>query len=101
GLGDGLAGIAGFDLGDFGDARVQEVADLPEDAAPVGAGHLGPGSGLERLAGSPDRPIDVFGAPLRDLGQGLFSGRIDRREGAGGDTIPPLAADVPPTARTP
>ena len=70
-----------------------EVADLPDEPAALGRRHAAPRAALEGLAGGADRPVDVFGISLGDVGEGLAGGRVRGLERLAGRGLGPLSVD--------
>ena len=62
GDGDGLAVVEGFELGEFVEVLLEQVTELPDEAAAFGGLHAGPGAVVEGFAGGADGAVDVFGS---------------------------------------
>ena len=94
-LGDSewLAVVQRLQLGELVGVLQDEVADPPDDAAPLGRGHPAPRPLLERLARGPDSPVDVLGAALGDPGERLPGGGVGRLERLARRRIGPLPVD--------
>src|SRR5262249_57292874 len=59
----------------------------------VGGVHLGPGAGLQRLAGGLDGLVDVGGGGVRDLGEDLSGGGVVGVEGLAVGGLDPSVVD--------
>jgi hypothetical protein len=70
-----------------------EVADPPDDPAPLGWGHPAPRAVLEGPAGRAYRPVDVLGVSLSDPGQRVAGRWVGGVEGLTGRRGGPLSID--------
>ena len=91
--GDRLAVVERLELGQLVGVLEDEVADLPDEPAPVGRGHPAPRAVVEGLAGRAHGPVDVFRVPLGHVGEGLSGGRVGSRERPSRRRVGPLSID--------
>jgi hypothetical protein len=79
---DGLALIAGLELGELGEVLVDQVADAPDQLGPRGGGERRPLLGLERGARGGDRSVDVLAGRLGDGRERRSVRRVEGLEAA-------------------
>ena len=92
GLPDRFSRVQGLELGKVGGFRVDEVAQLPEQAPALRGGHLAPRA-LEGPARRLDREVDVGSISLRDLEERVPCRGIERLEALPGLRLAPIASD--------
>src|SRR6266540_115001 len=92
---DRLAAVDGLEHRELAGALLEDPRDAVEVLGPLGAGGLGPDSGVGR-AGGAHRQVHVLLAGLGDLRQRLLRGRVHRLEMALRAWLDPLAADQQP-----
>jgi hypothetical protein len=93
GLGDGQAGVEGFEFGEPGFLGLDGVGDLVQDPGAFARLHLRPRAVDERLAGSGDGEVDVF--LLAGGGGGVVGvgDRVQDVEGLAAHGVNELAVD--------
>ncbi|MCY1520900.1 hypothetical protein D9M68_556950 [compost metagenome] len=92
GFGQRLAGVQGFQLGQFVVALTQDVHGAAQDARTLHGGHRGPD--LLALDGAGDGALDVVLAGALDLGQDFTVGRVDGLEAGAAAGVDVAAANV-------
>ena len=75
-LGDRLAVVKRFELGQLVDVLLDQVGELVHQASAVASIRFAPGARIKSLAGGLDGEVDVGGVPFGDLGDDLFGGRV-------------------------
>ena len=88
-----LAVVEGFQLRELFQVLLHQVGQLPDEAAALGGGHVGPRAAFKRLARGLDGAIDVFAIAFGNLCQHFAGGRIVDRKGLAGGGFDPLAVD--------
>ncbi len=93
--GDGqrLAVVQALQLRELLQMLLDQVGELPDQAAAIGSGHLRPRAAVESLARCLHGAIDVFTIAFGDLGHHLAGGGIVGGEGLSGSRLHPLAID--------
>jgi hypothetical protein len=90
---EGLPVVQRLELGELVQVLQDQIADPPDDAAPLGWGHPAPRAFLERSARGLHGPVDVLGFPFGNLSEGLACRGVRRREGPARRRSRPLPAD--------
>ena len=84
GDGDGLAVVERFEFGKLVEVLLEQVGELPDEAAALGGLHAGPGAVVEGGARGADGAVDVFCFGLGDMGHDFAGGGIVDGEGLAG-----------------
>ena len=87
-----LAGVPGFECGEFFGIGEDEVAEPVEQAATFERRHAAPGA-FEGAAGGFHRGIDIAGGAAGDAGELAAIGWADHRQGLAGLARPPRTGD--------
>ena len=93
GDGERLAVVDGFQLGELLQLPLDEVGELPQQAAPLRPGHPRPRAAVEGPARGRDGTVHVLLVGFRHLGQHRSRGRIVDRERLARCRRHPLAVD--------
>ena len=88
-----LAIVKAFQLRKLFEMLLDQVAQLPDEAAAVGRGHLRPRASFKRLARGLHGAIDIFAIALGDLGHDLAGGGVVNGKRLAGSRFHPLAVD--------
>jgi hypothetical protein len=91
-VGERLAIVQRFELGELSEVRLDRLGEAVDQAGPLRGRQLPPRPG-QRLAGCAYRPIDVIGPAEGDLDDRLAGGWVDRLELPAVGGLDPLAAD--------
>jgi hypothetical protein len=92
--GDGaeFAIVERLDFRKFINVLEQEIADAPQQLAPLTWRQTPPGTGLEGMAGSSHGPVNVFALAVRHVREDGGIGGIEHREGPARSGFDPFAA---------
>ena len=93
--GDGkrLAVVERFEFGEFLEVLLEQVAELPHQAAALGGLHAGPRAVVEGGAGGADGAVDVLGLSLGNVGHDLAGGGVVDGKGLAGRGEDEASAD--------
>ena len=80
----GFAVVEGFEFGELVEVLLEQVAELPDEAAALGGLHARPGAVVEGVAGGADGAVDVLCLGLGNVGHDLAGGGIVDGEGLAG-----------------
>src|SRR5918996_688235 len=96
-LADGLASVERLEHRELARALLEDARDAEEVLRPLACREPGPAV-LERVAGGPDREIDVLSARVGDVRELLLRRRAERRLELARARLDPLAPDEEPVA---
>ena len=88
-----LAVVQRLQLGQLIQVLQDQVADPPDNPAPLRRGHPAPRAPIERGARRPYCPVDVLGVPLGHPGEGLARRRVGGLERLARRSVGPLPID--------
>jgi hypothetical protein len=88
-----LAVVEALELRELVGVRLEEVGELPEQAAAVRRRHRRPRAGIERAARGAHGALHVLAIAFRDLRDHLARRRVVARERLAGSGLDPLAVD--------